>query len=161
MKKFIVLIAVLAAMTTFTGCTSMNQSVSSATLRVNAPAALVPDIQVGEKISGTASIQSILGIKLGPQEYAQGVNYGVSAYAAQNTPLGIDPNKMKVAEKAKMAAALKAVNDSGADLIVAPRYEVRSVGIPILYREISATVTGYKGTIKGFHQVKDEHLFVD
>lgn len=151
MKKIIVLLAALAVSVTFTGCTTLNQNVPSAPINVASPSALVPEIQVGGKISGTASVQKILFWQVGKKEFADGVTYAVS-----NVP---QLPVMSIVDQAKATAALNAVTDSGADVIVAPRYEVRSVGFPLLYKEVSATVTGYKGTINGFHQVKDEHLF--
>lgn len=151
MKKVSLLLAAIVATVAFTGCTTLNQNVPSSPIQVASPSALVPDIQVGEKISGTASVQKILFWQVGKKEFADGVTYAVS-----NMP---QLPMMSIVDQAKATAALNAVTDSGADVIVAPRYEVRSVGFPMLYKEISATVTGYKGTIKGFHQVKDEHLF--
>lgn len=151
MKKLLVLFVVLLATAAFTGCTTLNQSVPSSPMQTTSPSALVPDVEVGGKISGTASIQKILFFQVGKTEYADGVTYAVS-----NMP---QMPMMSMVDKAKATAALQAVTDSNADLIVAPRYEVRSLGVPFLYSEISATVTGYKGTIKGFHQLKDEHLF--
>lgn len=149
MKKLIVVASIFLAFAALSGCTSMNKSVPSMPLSGSAPVVVAPDVEVGEKINGTASIQKILFFQLGEKEYADGVTYRVS-----NSQLG-NLGLVSLADQAKAAAALKAVNDSGADLIVAPRYEIRSLGIPFLYQEISATVTGYKGTIKGFRQVKN------
>ena len=48
---------------------------------------------------------------------------------------------------AKAAAAFKAVKNSNADLIVAPRYEV-SVNDYFLFKKVDVKVTGSKGTIR-------------
>ncbi len=154
MKKIIVLFVALFALVAFSGCTSLNKSVASYPVNGSAPSAIVPDITVGDKISGTSSIQKILFFESGDNELADGVNYeaGASLAGALGLPASL-------ASKAKAAAAYKAVTDSGADFIVAPRYTVKTLGVPFLYQEVSATVTGYKGTIKGFHQVKDADLF--
>ncbi|MBJ7548876.1 hypothetical protein JHC42_18745, partial [Pseudomonas sp. OA3] len=47
---------------------------------------------------------------------------------------------------AKSAAAYKAVKASGADVIVAPRYEV-NVQDYFVYKTVSVNVTGNKGTV--------------
>ena len=48
----------------------------------------------------------------------------------------------------KSAAAFKAVKSSGADLIVAPRYEV-SVQDYFVFKKVDVKVTGNKGNIAG------------
>jgi hypothetical protein len=47
---------------------------------------------------------------------------------------------------AKSAAAYKAVTTSGADLIVAPRYDVH-VEDYFVYKTVNVKVTGKKGTV--------------
>jgi hypothetical protein len=48
---------------------------------------------------------------------------------------------------AKAAAAYKAVKSSGADLLVAPRYEV-TVNDYFIFKQVNVKVTGNKGSIK-------------
>ena len=154
MKKNIILFFALFALVAFSGCTSMNKSVASYPVNGYAPSAIIPDVTVGGKISGTASLKKILIFTIGDNEYADGVDYEVSGGAANGLPL-----PKSLADEAKASAALKAVTDSGADFIVAPRYTVKTLKFGWLYQEISATVTGYKGTIKGFHQLKDADMY--
>ena len=78
-------------------------------------------------------------IKLGGDtQFADGVTYGGGE---GGFALGIDP-----VASAKSAAAYKAVMSSGADLIVAPRYEV-SVEDYFVYKTVNVKVTGKKGTV--------------
>jgi len=154
MKKVLALFCLLCALVVFSGCTTLNKSVTSSTLTANSPSALIPEIKVEGKIMGSATIKKVLIFTLGDgNEYADGVTYRVAG--GPQIPEVI----ANIADRAKDAAALRAVQDSGADLIVAPRYEIKSYSLGWLYQEVTATVTGYKGSITGFHQLKDEYLF--
>ena len=48
---------------------------------------------------------------------------------------------------AQTAAAYKAVKNSGADLIIAPRYEVSEQSY-VVFKKVSVTVKGNKGNIR-------------
>ncbi len=123
------------------GCTSLN--VSSNSMPVTAPLQtdVKADVEVGEKISGKASVTKVLFFTIGSdKQFSDGVAYGGSA-GGSALPFG-DP-----VSKAKAAAAYKAVTSSGADIIVAPRYTVETEDF-LVFGTINVTVEGYKGTIK-------------
>ena len=78
----------------------------------------------------------------GDSKFADGVTYGGGE---GGFALGLDP-----VSSAKAAAAYKAVKASGADVIVAPRYEV-DVQDYLVYKAVNVKVTGQKGTISSIH----------
>lgn len=122
------------------GCSSMNMSANSIPMTAPIETNIKADIQVGEKISGQSSVTKILFFTLGAdKEFADGVAYGGSGGSA--FPFG-DP-----VGDAKAAAAYKAVTSSGADVIVLPRYTVKTNNY-FVFSTIDVSVEGYKGTIK-------------
>jgi len=124
------------------GCSSMNVSSNSMPITAPLQTDIKADIEVGEKITGKASVTKILFFTIGSDKhFADGVSYGGSGGGSGLPFLG-DP-----VSKAKSAAAYKAVNASGADIIVAPRYTVETEDF-VVYGTINVTVEGYKGTIK-------------
>ncbi|SDI04204.1 hypothetical protein SAMN05216603_11999 [Pseudomonas benzenivorans] len=136
-------IASIAAISTFallTGCASQNVSQPTAPLNGEVTTDLKADVKVGETITGQSSVNILFGMfKLGGDtQFADGVTYGGGE---GGFALGLDP-----VATAKSAAAFKAVKSSGADLIVAPRYEV-SVQDYLVYKAVNVKVTGNKGTV--------------
>ena len=124
------------------GCSSLN--VSSNAMPITAPLEtnVKADIEVGEKISGKASVTKILFFTIAnDKEFADGVAYGAGASAGGALPFE------NPVSKAKSAAAYKAIKQSGADIIVAPRYTVETEDF-LIFGTINVTVEGYKGTIK-------------
>lgn len=101
---------------------------------------LKADVKVGESISGQSSVNIQFGVfKLGGDtQFADGVTYGGGE---GGFALGQDP-----VASAKSAAAYRAVTASGADVIVAPRYEV-NVQDYFVYKTVNISVTGKKGTV--------------
>lgn len=138
--KHIAYSAALSSLVLLTGCASQNYSQPSAPLNGAVETNLKADVKVGETISGVSSVNILFGMfKLGGDtQFADGVTYsgGEGGFA-----LGLDP-----VAAAKSAAAFKAVNSSGADLIVAPRYEI-SVQDYVVYKAVNVKVTGNKGTV--------------
>lgn len=143
MKKHLITVALAAGILTATGCTSFNASQPSAALNTTIENGLKADIAVGGDITGQSSINILFGfIKLGGDtKFADGVNYGSSS-ASTGILSFLDP-----VEAVKSAAAFKAVTDSQADVIVAPRYEV-SVNDFFVFKTVDVTVKGKKGTIR-------------
>lgn len=142
MKKVLIASSLLIA-GTLTGCSSMNMSSNSMPLAGGVQTDLKADIDVGEKISGHSAATKILFFTMGADsEYADGVNYGASSASAG----GLLPLPDPVAQ-VKAAAAYNAIESSGADVIVAPRYIVKKQDY-FVYGTIDVTVEGYKGTIK-------------
>jgi hypothetical protein len=145
MKKLVLLTLVAAYLA---GCTTIQTSQPSGHLKLDADAGLKADVVVGEKISGSSSITLLcLGFCFqlpgGPDKFAQGVDYQASSGMA--TPYGMfDPFA-----PVRAAAAYDAVKKSNADVIIAPRYTIEANDF-LLFRTVNATVSGYKGTIRGF-----------
>ena len=115
----------------------------SASLSGDVKTDLKADVKVGETISGESSANVLFGwLNIGgDNKFADGVSYGPSTGGGMGLPLP-DP-----VASAKAAAAYKAVKASGADLIVAPRYEV-TVNDYFIFKQVSVKVTGNKGSIQ-------------
>lgn len=133
--------ATLAVLALLGGCSSQHYSQPSVPLHGEVRADLKADVQVGELISGQSSVNVLLGVfRLGADtQFADGVVYG----AAQDSLSLLDP-----VAATKAAAAYKAVKSSGADLLVAPRYEI-DVQDYLLFKTVSVRVTGHKGLVRG------------
>ena len=143
MKKLWMSTALAAVIVSATGCTSYNVNQPVAPLDGAVKTDLKADVRVGEPISGQSSVNILFGVlKLGgDSQFADGVSYGGSEGGSMLN--AFDP-----VSSAKSAAAFKAVKASGADLIVAPRYEV-SVQDYFLFKKVDVKVTGNKGSITG------------
>jgi hypothetical protein len=138
--KRIATIATLSALALLTGCASQNVSQPTAPLNGEVTTNLKADVKVGETITGQSSVNILFNVfKLGgDSQFADGVTYGGSE---GGFALGLDP-----VASAKSAAAYKAVTTSGADLIVAPRYDVHVEDF-FVYKTVNVKVTGKKGTV--------------
>jgi hypothetical protein len=138
--KRIATIATLSALALLTGCASQNVSQPTAPLNGEVTTNLKADVKVGETITGQSSVNILFNVfKLGgDSQFADGVTYGGGE---GGFALGLDP-----VASAKSAAAYKAVTTSGADLIVAPRYDVH-VEDYFVYKTVNVKVTGKKGTV--------------
>lgn len=132
----------VAAMTLLVGCSSLNQSAVSPAVNSTVTADFKADVEVGKKTTAKSTTTVILGfIKLGDNEFADGVSYGTGF------SLGLGG-----AEGAKSAAAYKAIKAANADILVAPTYVVKEDGFGFLYTTIEAQVTGFAGNIKSVKQ---------
>ncbi|WP_369601518.1 hypothetical protein AAIA72_00570 [Hahella sp. SMD15-11] len=141
MKKAIALSALIAT-GALTGCSSLNVSSNSLPIQGAVSTDVKADIEVGQKISGTAKATKIfLFTLMDDKEFADGVSYG-GASASSFSLGGLGP-----VEAVKSAAAYNAIQASGADVIVAPRYTIKKEDFGV-YGTIEVTVEGYKGTIK-------------
>jgi ABC-type amino acid transport substrate-binding protein len=79
-----------------------------------------------------------------PEYYADGVSYNKASN--QSSLFSFTSG---LTDSVKAAAAYRAVAESKADLIVFPQYTIKAVSTFLgFYREITATVYGYPGTIK-------------
>jgi len=146
-------VAVLALTLTLSACTALN--VSGPAVELN-PGAIVstaykPDIEVGQKIQGTAQSVSILGIQIkGPSSFADGYGTVASAPFPLSLIASVNPTG-----RAKSGAAYEAMSSSGADLIVAPQYTIKTTKTMLgLIKTIEVSVVGYKGTIKSIQVVR-------
>ncbi|XEG74017.1 hypothetical protein QA447_07240 [Pseudomonas sp. abacavir_1] len=142
MKKLWMSTALAAVIVTASGCTSYNVNQPSAPMDGVVSTDLKADVRVGEPITGQSSVNILFGfLKFGgDNQFADGVAYGGTDGGSL---LSFDP-----VSSVKSAAAFKAVKSSGADLIVAPRYEV-SVQDYFVFKKVNVKVTGNKGNIAG------------
>lgn len=135
--------AVATLIATTSGCVSYNVSQPTAPLEGVVKTDLKADVKVGGAISRESSTNILFNVLSfgGDNRYADGVVYGgASGGGALSLPLP-DP-----VATTKAAAAYKAVKSSGADLIVAPRYEV-NVQDYFIFKKVNVKVTGNKGSI--------------
>ncbi|KGS13893.1 MULTISPECIES: hypothetical protein [Pseudomonas syringae group] len=142
MKTLSKFAAVAALIATTSGCVSYNVSQPSVPLEGSVKTDLKADVKVGGTISGESSTNVLFNFLSfgGDSQFADGVTYGGSSGGGLGLSLP-DP-----VSSAKAAAAYKAVKSSGADLIVAPRYEV-SVQDYFIFKKVNVKVTGSKGSI--------------
>ena len=143
MKKFAALIIGIASLAVMTGCASTHVSQWSSPLDVKLEVNLTPMVEVGDEITGTATITRILFVSTGATQFADGVEYAGSESGA----LGFSLFGNAMAE-GKSAAAFDACNKAGADVIIAPRYTVETKDY-IVYAKTTFTVKGFKGVFKG------------
>ena len=162
MKKILLLAGI--AMFGLTGCSSVHQgkSLLPETLEVKnlgqRDGFIYKPIfgRVGEKISGESSAKILFGfIKIGADnKFVDGMSYaGESKNLSSSLPLPV-PSISSGMDDLKSAAAYKALENSGADVIVAPTYKTTVKNDYVVYKEVEAKVEGYKGTITGFTQKK-------
>lgn len=141
MNKFLKFAVLASAIALSGGCVSYNVSQPASPIDSSVKADLKADVAVGEAISGQSSVNILFGfLKFGgDSEFADGVAYGGDT----GGNLGfLDP-----VSAVKSAAAYKAVKSSGADLLVAPRYEVSEENY-FIFKKVSVTVKGNKGSIR-------------
>jgi hypothetical protein len=140
------------------GCASTNIS------KLSAPAGAMtktivatPDVEKGERISGEANVTKILGglLILGDTKYADGVRYSASIerqekgfVATLASLFGGESNA-----RAKAAAAYKACEANGADIILCPSYVVDELNY-VVFSRTRCQVSGFKGTIKGIKEIE-------
>lgn len=124
------------------GCVSYNASQPSSPIESAVKTDLKADVTVGEEITGKSAVNILFGVlKIGgDSQFADGVAYGGDSGGGLSGLL--DP-----VSAVKSAAAYKAVKSSGADLIIAPRYEVTQKDY-FIFKQVDVTVKGNKGNIR-------------
>ncbi|MCP4355120.1 MAG: hypothetical protein GY793_05715 [Proteobacteria bacterium] len=132
---------VLTALISFgllASCASSNQGVPSAELNASLNSTNNAKITVGKKVTATSEGTVILGVfkLMDDHKYADGVQFS-----------GQGPmNFLDTASAIKSAAAYKAMEKSGADVLIAPIY-ITEVDNYFVYKTVKVTVKAYKGTI--------------
>ena len=126
------------------GCSSTSNTNRSVETEYSSTAVTKPIIEVREEISGSGCRSSFLGLFSG----------GDSKFLAANNIDASTPEG-----KAKAAAAYNALyGDQQAkintDVIVNAVYNVEYKGIPLIARQVCATVAGHRGVITGYEQAK-------
>ena len=140
--RTLTLVALLGYAATSIACASHNMSQPTAPLLGEVETRLQADVDVGSEITGESSINVLFGwLKVGGDtQFADGVTYGQAG--GGSALVGFDP-----IASAKSAAAFKAVKNSGADVIVAPKYFV-DVQDYIVFKTVNVRVEGHKGTVR-------------
>ena len=137
----------VASVMALAGCGAVNKSQFSSPFVSHTQSNLEANLEIGEKISGTASETCLFKLLcFGPTHFADNVDFNAGGQGGFFQLQGFEGVKVK------NAAAYEAVSKSNADVIVAPRYTVESTDF-LIFKTTSATVTGYKGTIKNIKQV--------
>lgn len=140
----------LAVAVIASGCTTVSQSQPSGPLGVKVAAPMKADIEIGEKVSGTASGTILcFFVQLGfPSKFAENVDYNYYTSWHSSPIAGISSIAQIAMGNLKSAAAYDAVTKGKADVLVAPKYIVEANDFWI-FQTLNVTVTGYKGTVKG------------
>lgn len=147
MKKFVAAVT-LVSLAVLAGCGVVNKSQFESSFESVVKTNIEANLEIGEKISGSASETCLFRfLCFGPNHFADGVTYGVGGGTSLLGFQGIEGYKVK------SAAAYEAVTKANADVIVAPRYTVETTDF-LIFKTTNATVTGYKGSIKGIAQKK-------
>lgn len=130
-----------------TGCVSLKENAVSAPYCAQTKTPVFePTVTVGEKTTGTASGTQVFGIFwFGPSEFADGVVYNGGKF-----DLGFGKSA-----QVKSAAAYNAIKASQADILVGPKYVIEKRDY-FFFTTLTATVSGNKGKIESFAQVKNE-----
>jgi len=155
MLKKLLPLAIIATAVVSTGCSVRSSKEFSSPLDAGSVRAeFAADIAVGGKISGESTATTLFGfITLGDNKFAEGITYGSASSAALQSPLAGILGGMDSTGPVKNAAAYDAVTKSSADVIIAPKY-VLDIQDYIIWKEVHATVSGYKGTITRINQRK-------
>lgn len=130
-----------------TGCLSVRENAVSAPYCAKTKTPVFePTVMVGEKTTGTATGTAVLGIFwFGPSKFADGVIYNGGMF---------DFSFGRVAQ-VKSAAAYDAIKEGQADILVGPKYTVETKDY-LIFSTMKATVSGFKGKIASFSQIKEE-----
>ena len=126
------------------GCSSTSSTNRSVDTEYSSEAVTKPIIEVREEITGSGCRSSFLGLFSG----------GDSKFLAANNIDASTPEG-----KAKAAAAYNALYGNqqakiNTDVIVNAVYNVEYKGIPLIARQVCATVAGHRGVITGYEPVK-------
>ena len=155
MKKIAVYTSIIAGALFATGCSTTNASkLSGPASAVTTTLVATPDVEKGDKITGTVTITKILGglITLGDTKYADGVQFTSSVNQQQQGFLASILGDQTYA-RAKAAASYKACENNGADLILCPSYVMDKTDY-LLFSTTTCKVDGFKGVIKGIKSIE-------
>ena len=139
MKKVSLLAALAVAAMVLTGCSTTHESKYSAPLTIKVETDAKPEVVLGEKITGEATIKRVLFVQWGATKFAECVNYG-----GQGTTGGF---MFTPFEDGKAAASYDACAKAGCDVIVCPKYTISHDNY-FVYAKTHVKVEGYKGTFK-------------
>jgi len=137
MKKLCALISIVAIFATV-GCQSTNISKPSSPISSVIKADLTANLAVGADITGTSSVSVLFNVfKIGgDSKFADGVNYSIGGG-------GMSLLGASTVDQVKAAAAYNACAESGAEVLVAPRYVVE-IDDFFVFKTIKVTVSAKK-----------------
>tara|TARA_S200000501_G_C20805208_1_gene735835 strand:- start:972 stop:1442 length:471 start_codon:yes stop_codon:yes gene_type:complete len=131
-----------------TGCSSTMLHDNAAQLKVSAQSSLEAQIDVGDKVSGTASTMYLFNF----------IPLELHSYGTEGI---LSPNWFELLwgtyNPSKHKAAYNAVKSSNADVLVDPSYEMSYTNMILFGRE-KAVVSGYKGTVTGYKNVDSKNV---
>ncbi|MBS3758204.1 MAG: hypothetical protein KGY61_06040 [Desulfobacterales bacterium] len=162
MKK-IGLLLLIMAVSVLVGCTSVHKKWDANSASPDIDTKLIADVETTGKISGSASQRILFWVFPvgGETEYADGVGFS-ARIEGEGNPLSQMFSAFNFVSKAKAkcksAAAYNALEGSGADYILNPRYSYKITDYSI-YKEVTATVYGMGCIIKGYRQTPDAYHF--
>ncbi len=163
MKKIALLLS-LMVIPMVVGCSSLHKKWGSNCFTPEIDSKLIAEVQTTGEIRGSAS-QAVLFwfITLGGEtEYADGVSFSASSQSGGGQMLQQITSALNVLGKSisacKSAAAYKALENSGADYILNPRYTLK-IKDYMIYKEVSATVEGEGCVVKGYKQAPDSYHY--
>lgn len=145
MKKITMLSAIAVMLVICgTGCTSFESNRGGIPLDVIMKVEVQPDVEIVQrKVVGKATTKSLFGLfTWGVENQVVGVNYNGEG-APVSLFSGLDP----ATSAAKNGAAYDACSKSKADLLLAPRYNLK-INDYLIYKEVNCSVSGYPGKLK-------------
>jgi len=137
MKKVSLLAALAVAAMVLTGCSTFHESKYSAPLTIKVETDAKPEVTIGKKITGEATIQRVLFVQWGASKFAECVNYG-----GQGSHGGF---LFSPFEDGKAAASYDACSKNNCDVIVCPKYTIENDDY-VVYVKTHVKVEGYSGT---------------
>ena len=151
MKNLLLLAFVSICLMVVTGCASTHINTASSPLGVVLEKPMYqPEMELGSKIEGEATIQRILFIKWGANKYAEDVDFGfVQSQFISSTfiPWMFEPDYTL----GKRAASYDAIQKNGSDAILAPHYLIEDNDY-IVYQKTNYKVSGIGAKIKSLKQ---------
>ena len=152
------------------GCQSTNDLMSGGpAINPATIAILEPQIEVSNDVTtGTAQLTKVLGFGFGDTAVADGVVFGTSSgderggglFGSFAIPFEFLSGLFSAdLETVKAAAAYKACEEAGCDILVDPRYNVESTSFWFLFSQATATVRGRPATITGYHQLRRDGYY--
>jgi len=155
MKKIYSLLASAGIAIIATGCASTHVSkVSGPMAAVTKTVVATPDVVIGEKISGEATLSTLFGVfDFGSTKYADGIKY-VSKVEKKQGGMPFSSDDSEKYSEAKAAAAYDACQKNGADLLLVPNYQVETKNILNIWRVTHCKVSGFKGVVKKISKIE-------
>ena len=158
-NNIIYFISVWVLLTSIMSCTTIKQGYQALPV-VSKQVELDPikaDISVAEatKISGTASAEYVFNIWIGgDRAYAEGI-----IYSSELDEVNTD-TKGGILKAVRSAAAYKALDGTGFDILVHPTYKISVKTSMLIFKEYEVTVEGYGAKYVNFRTEKEQKYII-